>query len=362
LRLLTVHPGADVSTADVYDGLVPALQARGAECVPYALNSRIARAGSWLMWNWKRAGKPDPRPTQADIVYQAGVGIIERALRLQPDWVLVFSGMYLHPDLLIMLRRAGIRVAVILSESPYDASAEQRILPFVDLAWTNERSCVSEYRCINPNTHYLAHAFDPTRHYPVADKDDDEASARAHDVVFVGTGFAERIEVLDAVDWTGIDLGLYGSWNLLPSRHHLRKYLRGGYVSNAQAAALYRRAKIGLNLYRSSIGFGRGAPRIEGAESLNPRALELAACGVFQISDHRAEVDEVFSYYVSTFRPGSSGISTHLEEVIRTALADPESRRAHAEMSRKLVQPHTFSARAEQVLHDLQRATHRMAA
>lgn len=356
-RLLCVHPGADVSTADVYNGLVPALEARGVECVPYALNTRIAAAGSWLQHSWRRARKTDPdirRPTEGDVLYQAGTGIIERALRLGVDWVLVWSGMYLHPDILILLRRAGIRTAVILSESPYDSLMEQRILPLVEQAWTNERSCLDEYRRINPNTSYLAHAFDPARHYPILQEHgDDVVGVAAHDVVFVGTGFQERIDTLSQVDWSGIDLGLYGSWDLLPSRHHLRKYVRGGFVDNARAAALYRRAKIGLNLYRSSIGFGRCAPRIEHAESLNPRALELAACGVFQISDYRAEVNEIFGSSVPTF-----STAAELEGSIRHFLADPLARHTRAQHALEAVQPHTFSARAEQILEDLDQASY----
>ena len=354
MRLLTVHPGADVSTSDVYAGMVPALQARGAQCVPYALNVRIERSASWLQWNWRKSGRPPgQRPTEGDTIYLASIGIIERALRLQPDWVLVFSGMYLHPDVLIMARRAGVRVAIILSESPYDAIAEERILPFVDLAWTNERSCVEAYRRISPNTHYLPHAFDPITHRPV---DADDEGVPAHDVVFVGTGFRERIEILEAVDWTGIDLGLYGVWGLLPSRHRLRQYVRGGIVDNARAAALYRRAKVGLNLYRSSIGFGKDAPRIQHAESMNPRALELAACGVFQVSDYRDEQREIFGSLVPTFTS-----PPELQDIIGHYMAHPERRVSKAAAALEAVQPHTFSARAEQVLDQLVLATRSLA-
>ena len=41
-----------------------------------------------------------------------------------------------------------------------------------------------------------------------------------------------------------------------------------------------RRAAVGLNLFRTSMGF-EGERHIYGAESLGPRAYELAATGTF---------------------------------------------------------------------------------
>ena len=87
-------------------------------------------------------------------------------------------------------------------------------------------------------------------------------------------------------------------------------------MDNARAGALYRKARIGLNLYRAT----GGAP----AESLNPRAYELAADGVFTVAQPRAEQTERLGGSVATFTtPGE------LEERIRTHLADAWRRRAH---------------------------------
>lgn len=172
----------------------------------------------------------------------------------------------------------------------------------------------------------------------------------AHDVVFVGTGFEERIEILSAVDWDGlgIDLGLYGNWTLLGSGNRLRRYLRAGVVSNLAATALYRRAKIGLNLYRSSMGYGRGTGHVRDAESLNPRALELAACGVFTVSDDRAEVREVFGSLVPTF--------SHPKEVgplLKWWLDHPVHRHTVAGLLPARVAGRTFDAMAAQVAGQL---------
>jgi spore maturation protein CgeB len=358
VRLLTVHPGAQTSTQDVYDGLAGALAAAGHEIDVFPLDTRISRASSWLMHSYRRVHREHPeipKPNWADALYTASKDVVLQALRARIegriDGVLIISGMYLHPDILIMLRAIGVRTAMLLTESPYDQESEAKAAQWVDVAWTNERTSVAYLRATsgNPNIHYLPHAYDPARHSPQPTWLDEFAPA--HDVVFVGTAFKERVEALSAVDWTGIDLGLYGSWEALGSRHPLRQYIRGKTVSNAQASALYRRAKIGLNLYRTSKGFSWDAPRVTDAESLNPRALELAACGVFQTSDWRAEVEEVFGAAVPTFRQ-----PTELELLIRTWLAKAEQRPIFAEMARRCARPHTFDERAEQVVKDLERA------
>ncbi len=183
------------------------------------------------------------------------------------------------------MRRAGLRVVVLFTESPYDQAKELAVARLVDGGWTNERSALPAFQAANALERLSAAWLEPDD-APARPTARDETVA-AHDVVFVGTAFRERVAWLSAIDWTGIDLGLYGSWEALGSRHPLRQCVRGAQVSNARTAALYRRAKIGLNLYRTSEGWGRHAPAIAHAESLNPRAYELAACGVFSLSTYR---------------------------------------------------------------------------
>jgi hypothetical protein len=292
LKLLIAHPGSSFSTHDVFDGLLSALEKQGHDLIHYRLDHRIGIAGAWLNKLLKK--RKQAKPTSADILYLACQGILERALRHEVDMVLVVSGMYFHPDFFILMKRAGLRVGVLLTESPYDDERQERILPWVDIAWTNERTSVEPFRKINPNTYYLPHAYNQDKHFPQA-KDEKDKLIKEHDVVFVGTGFRERADLLAAVNWEGIDFGLYGHWSILGPRNRLRKYIQSEEIENEVTSALYRKAKIGINLHRTSRGFGRDAPQIGYAESLNPRAYELAACGCFYISDDRAEVTEIFN-------------------------------------------------------------------
>jgi spore maturation protein CgeB len=340
MRIVLVHPGASMSTADVWAGLKAGLQARGHVIYDYALDARIERSGAWLHYCWHRGGRQTDKPGADDVLYHAGEELVARALRVMPDLVLIVSGMYLHPDVAVLLKRAGLRTAILFTESPYDDERQKRLLPFIDLAWTNERSSAREL-----GVRYLPHAWAKGVHDALQVAD---AGVPAHDVVFVGTGFKERVELLERADWDGIDLGLYGAWELLGSRHPLRRFLRGKYIDNAHAAKLYRRARIGLNLFRLSKGFGKDAPRIAHAESLNPRAYELAALGCFTISERRVEVEETFGDLVPTF-----GDPAELRPLVDRWLGDPEGRDRVRGMLPAAVAAHTWDARAAAVEEDL---------
>jgi spore maturation protein CgeB len=354
LRILVIHPGASWSTADVFDGLTYGLQQHGVTVIPYRLDTRIELSHRVLHAHWRKKRQQDaalPKPNQADIAYHAGADALAMALREQVDVVLVVSAMLLHPDVIVLMKRAGLRVTVLFTESPYDHEHELKVAALVDGCWTNERSMVAAFRQVNACAGYLPHGWHPSKHAPGPQPED--AQVAAHDVVFVGSGFPERIQFFNHVDWTGIDLGLYGSWSTRELEPWLHPCIKGTVVANTTAAALYRRAKIGLNLYRSRNG---RRLKVHG-ESLSPRAYELAACGAFSISDYRAEVPEVFGAAVPTFTtPAEAG------QVIRQWLADDAGRATVAASLPALVAEASWVPRAATVLGDLSTMLHRAAA
>jgi hypothetical protein len=362
VKLLFLGPGASWATADVAAGLRDGLTHHGVELVDYALDTRIARSQSWLYYNWRKYKKQNPdigKPNVQDVFLQAGRDVFWVAWWMKTfrglDAVFVVSGMFIHPDVVMVMKESGLPVFVLFTESPYDLEKELVLAKSVDGCWTNERSSVEAFQAVNPRSGYLAHAWHPERHLPGPQPGDD--AQPSHDVVFVGSAFAERVEWLSAINWDGIDLGLYGSWEALGSRHPLRRFVRGNQTDNAKTAALYRRAKIGLNLYRTSMGWGKGAPSITHAESLNPRAYELAACGAFHLSTYRQEVREVFGDLVPTFTEPSDA-----EGLIRTWLADPEGRANVAEQLPACVAESSWRMRATTVIGDLQTLLQRRAA
>jgi spore maturation protein CgeB len=348
---MLIHPGATWSTADVEAGLRYGLQQLGVEVIAYRLDERIEQAGKylWARWRQLKKSRPDlPKPSQADMLYQASVGVLEMALRKQVDVVLIVSAMLFHPDVIVMMKQVPrFKVTVLFTESPYDHDEEVRVAAMVDGCWTNERTCVADFRRVNPAAGYLPHGWHPLKHGVDTTY---LGAVPAHDVVFVGSGFAERVDWFNAIDWTGINLGLYGTWKGLGLKKSLLACVAGAQVENQYAAALYQRAKIGLNLYRTHKGWGRNRQRITTtAESLSPRAYELAACGAFHLSDSRAEVREVFGDLVPTFTT-----PTEAAALIRLWLADPAGRARVAAALPAAVAEASWTERAKIVLGDLQ--------
>lgn len=365
MKVLLVHPGASWSTADVEAGLRYGLELHGVQVVRYRLDVRIARAQQFLFISYRKrlkevaseaAANGDDvaaakasvvRPNAADMVLEASKGVLFTALKHQVDAVLVVSGMVLHPDAVIVMKRAGLRVVVLFTESPYDEVPELRMAGLVDGGWTNERASVERFLTVNTNVGYLPHAWHPERHRV----EPSDMDVRSHDVVFVGSGFPERIKWFNAIDWTGIDLGLYGTWDEQGLKPDLQRCIHGEEVDNRKTAQLYRRAKVGLNMYRTSQGWGgKGARKLTlKPESLSPRAYELAACGAFHLSQPRAEVAEIFGELVPTFRSPAEA-----SDLIRLWLADPEGRARVAAQLPACVAEASWAQRARTVIGDLQ--------
>lgn len=338
MRVMVVGSGAYWSTKDVENGAVDGLQAAGVDVRWYAYDHRLGTSADYLQFVYTRAKKRDPnvrKPTAAEVQYHALIDVLPRALAQDIDWLVLVSAIFIPLPFVQVLEKAGIRVALLLTESPYSLEHELTWAKHVGLVWTNERTVLDQFRAVQPRSYYLPHAYRPTVHAPTAE----DADIPAHDVVFVGTGFPERIAWLEAIDWTGIDLGLYGNWQRLGRKSPLKRSVRGGVVDNVKVAGLYRKARIGLNLYRTSAGWD-GKTQISHAESLNPRAYELAACGAFHLSDARAEVTERFGDAVPTF-----ATAAECEALIRHYLAHDDERMALAARLPGLVAGETWVAR-----------------
>jgi hypothetical protein len=101
------------------------------------------------------------------------------------------------------------------------------------------------------------------------------------------------------------------------------------------------------------MGWGHDAPQLAtgAAESLSPRAYELAACGAFHLSDERAEVSEVFGDLVPTFRTPAQA-----EYLIRQWLPDGDGRARVSAQLPACVAESSWVDRAACVIGDVQSA------
>lgn len=338
MRVYVVHPGAAFSTSDVYTGLVAGLRAcRGVDVyegridtiLPFydsALTAGVAMGAFTLdklgesAWNRQR---------------MASAHITQHILTVWPDIVIVVSGHNYHLDDVRALRRIGFYVVVVLTETPYFGDLEVALAGIYSAAFTNERRGIEKFRAVNPRSWYLPHAYDPTVHTI------DGPQAPPCDTFFVGSWFAERMALLTALQDSGIEIVRKG---------HDTKEDGSQVLPNALTAAHYRSARISLNMHRTTDG-GGGHIQAGDAESLNPRAYEIPACGGFQLmDDSRPERFDVFGDCAPTYRAGDAD---DLIAQTRYWLKHPSKRDVIAAEMHERIKPHSWTNRAKQMLEVL---------
>lgn len=312
-----------MSIGDVSRGYRRALERQGHEISDYRLGSRF---------EYHRKAIPETVKDQGILARQASETILNEALYCNAELVLIISGLNVHPIALWLLGKAGIRAAVILTESPYDDEAQRQ---WTDLShvgsdvnltvFTNDRISSTKY-----GWHFLPPSFDPAIHYPV-----EQEESLACDVLMIGTGWTERQQLLEAVNWEGIDLKLFGIWpNIVPGSA-LAPFYVPEVVSNAKVPTMYCSAKINLNVHRGS----------EIAMTPGPRVYELAACCAFQMSDPREDLLALFNGGIPTFTS-----PRELEEKVRYYLDQPEERRYCAGIALDAVCAEDFDKRASTLM------------
>lgn len=338
MRILFCKPAVDYSVSDVARGLRAALVRQGHEVRDYDMAKR-------LVYHARAMGEVHAENIAA-VSKQASENVLIEAMYHKADLVVLVSALVYHPVAIALLRMGRVPTVVLHTESPYEDAAQ--------LEWAGANP--SALHCTHDAASarklgwfYVPHAYDPAIHRPchleefwqdphdtasrviVPNNDADAQSDKACDVLFVGTGWPERIAFLEQVDWTGIDLRLYGIWTQLRPDSPLRPFYREGLVPNEEAVALYRAAKINLNVHRAD----------PTAESLNPRGFELPACGAFTLTDRRREGVDLFGETMPVF-----DTPEELERMIRRYLADPEERTRLARAAFARVAPCTFDNRA----------------
>lgn len=327
MRILLIHPGAPFSTSDVYDGYLAGLRALGVDVEECRLDRYLQFVGLTVA----HAGL-----AAANGIALAGAFVAQQALIAWPDLVVAVGATNLHRGTAAALTRAGLRTVAVLLDSPYLLDIEAKLASAYAHVTTNERTAVPAL--IDAVGHgrvtYLPTAYHPAAHTPAVDP-----WGTPFDVAFIGSLFAERRALFDGA---GLD--------------DLRRCVGGfdpsaetrGYIDNATAARVARASRVNVNPHRTTMWHGDGRACV-GAESLGPRAYELAALGAFQLmSDDRPEAREVFGASLATYRAGDAD---DLGRQVRRWLADDARREAMAAGQRiAVVGRHSYTERARSLL------------
>lgn len=335
MKVLVVHPGPAFSVADVHDGLVAGLRSRGAEVMVLNLDDRLTfymgahletMDGEWI-----------PALNDEDAQRLAAKGIEVVCYEWWPDIIVIVSGFFIPPDVWGVLARRPHHVVLWCTESPYEDDRQAQPARYADTVILNDPTNLVSMREINKRTFYMPHSFDPERHRP------DDTVEKTIDFAFVGTGFPSRIEFFEKVDWTGINAVFGGNWMWLDPDSPLKPLLAHPLevcMSNAEAADLYRSAKVTANLYRKETSEGGTHQGF----AIGPREVELAACGSFFMREPRAEGDELFHMLPTFTTP------VEFEDALRWWLAHPVERELAAAQARGAIANRTFHNTAASLL------------
>lgn len=278
-------------------------------------------------------GIPGFEYSNETIIQSASINSVLNVMESDPDILIVIDGTGIHRDAWEWFRRLGIPTIVVSTECPYMDKFVSHVAQMATHTFVNDRASAEKM-----GIEYLPVGYDSELHHPMI-----VPTSHRHDVVFVGSGFPERVLMLQGVDWEGIDFQLYGKypfgWD-----HPLANYYIDEMIPNAETASLYNGAKISLNLNRTSVDYD-GEIQVPEAESLSPRAFEIAADGGFMISEYRDEIDHFFGDLVPTF-----ATPEQLNELIHYWLPRDKDRREMGDALAKIAKKHSYVERAKVVL------------
>lgn len=352
--MLIVAPGAMYSTFDTFRYYERALRRAGCNVKLFRYHNNYMYHSAAIA-SIEHDGSP---PLQDASIGQrsmqlAGEDLISRIARQRPDVLLVVSGIALPvavwPWLKEMQRslKNPFKMVMLFTECPYVDEWQLKILPFLDAAFIMDMASLNAFQDIQPKTYYLPHAFDPAVHKPF-----DVGPGYQSDIFMCGTGFPERQELLENINWDGIDLRLFGQWDFASPDSPIASYITNDFLENDIVVSWYNGAKICLNIFRTATWYGDDVAHIPVglAESLGPRCFEVTASGGFLLTDHRPEWDILFG-------PECAAIYSNAEELeakIAYFLSHDEERERIAKRGLAAVQPHTYDRRAQQILSILE--------
>jgi spore maturation protein CgeB len=343
LRFLVFRPGPGFSVQDVAAGWGEALRSAGQHVVEYNTDDRLVFFSHALMPT-EEAGKFRRALRSMDqIVEQTVDGIYGCVMKTRPHVLIVVSGFFTPPQMLEVIRAAGVKVVVIHTESPYEDERQLAIAAHADLNIINDPTNLERFQAVAP-TEFFPHAYRPTVHHP-----GDPVPELACDLAFVGTGFPSRVEFLERMDLVGLDVVLAGNWSLLDGNPLAQHVIHAGLedcLDNDKTADLYRSARVGLNLYRRE---AHERDRAEGW-ACGPREIEMAAVGLPFVRDPRPESDELFGDILPSFT-----CPEEASEQIRWLLAHDGIREVAAEKARSAIAERTFDNHAARLLRLLEK-------
>ena len=256
-----------------------------------------------------------------------------------PAIVLVLGGSQLGPATVAAYRRESGAIWVNwFCDELRSRSAVGALAPGYDVVFVAGSEVAEELESDGIPAAYLPAGCDPSVHRPMRSRDQFRAN-----VVFVGTASPHRERMLSEL----VEFGL-AIWGPGWRKTKLRDYCRGELLDHEDYVRAYAGASVAVNLHRD-IGIASSEPRA----SCNQRLFEIAAMGLPQVVDERADLPRWFEpgRHLATFRTGEE-----LKRTVEQLLHDPPRAEAMAvEARNELLARHTYMHRMKLMLDSVGR-------
>lgn len=252
----------------------------------------------------------------------------------EADLVLVIGGYDLDEPLVDAVRSAtGVKLVNWFPDDIGAIDEALRVARGYDALFVAGSDVAAAFeRSMGKTVEVLPHAADPSIYRPLRSKDQYRAN-----VVFAGGATQTRETFLSELVEFG--LALWGpGWR----RTTLRDYCRGELKSTAEYVRAYGGASVAVNLHH-----GLGSNGMSFAYC-NQRVFELAAMGVPQVVDERADLPNYFEIgrEMITFT-NPKELKARVQEILHTPTNADE---IGAAARRKVLQQHTYMHRIQRLL------------
>jgi len=272
--------------------------------------------------------------------------LIKASVVFKPDLLFVLQGDTILPETILTIKnKYRIPSANWFIDYPTELGLSLLLAKYYDFFFVSTAPAMAKHhRHGNKSVKTLNFACDPDIHIK-QELSADEKRRYGSDVVFVGSKYAERENVLNNLG--EFNLGIWGpGWGDLAKGSPLRKFYKAGAIGPEIWVKIFNASKVILN-----INYGFAQLREEDCNSGSVKLFEILACGGFQMVDAKKAITDIFAdkKHLVTFSD-----TADLKNKMRYYLAHPEEREAIALEGRKeVLAKHTYEHRMQEMLSSL---------
>lgn len=262
--------------------------------------------------------------------------LLEHVRRSRPDLLLLLKAETITADTLWQIRKTTDTMLVnVFPDNPFFMGRFEAIEP-CHFFFVKDSYVVDTLRKAGlKNVLYLPQCTDPDVHRPMK-LDENERAECASDVCLLGSMYPYRAKLMEHL--TDFDLAIWGrGWQKSTDQRILGAY-RGRDIRGTMKAKAIGASAISLNPHHP----------LNDINGVNRRTFDIAACGGFQLADHKPDMATVYDVdrEIVCYRTLED-----LKALIAHYLAHPDERRAIAEAAYlRTLRDHTYEVRAQQIL------------